>query len=133
MREALDAVGISGEEIQQVSDPELGDNVFQIQTSELEPGQVNEAQTALADEFGIAENGFDSTSVGPTFGQQVAEQRPQGADLLAAGDLRLHRLPLRPEVRGAGADRALPRHPDHRGRLLVDRERGDAAEPSPPS
>ena len=27
----------------------------------------------LEDDFGVAENGFDSTSVGPTFGQQVAD------------------------------------------------------------
>ena len=53
------------------------------------------------------------------------EQRPEGADLLAAGDLRLRRAALRPEVRGAGADRALPRHPDHGGRLLADRQGGE--------
>ncbi len=72
VREALDSVGVSSEEVQQVSDPELGDNVFQIQARELGPGQVAKAQRALNSEFGVAENGFDSTSVGPTFGQQVA-------------------------------------------------------------
>jgi SecD/SecF fusion protein len=51
----------------------LGDNVFQIQTSELGPNRVQQAERALEEEFGIAENGFDSTSVGPTFGQQVAD------------------------------------------------------------
>ena len=30
-------------------------------------------EAALAAEFGVAEDGFDSTSVGPTFGQQVAD------------------------------------------------------------
>jgi SecD/SecF fusion protein len=72
VREALDSIGVSGEEIQQVSNPVFGDNVFQIQTSELGPSQVKEAEQVLASEYGIAENGFDSTSVGPTFGQQVA-------------------------------------------------------------
>ena len=72
MREALDKAGIGGEEIQQVSDPELGKNVFQIQASQLGPAEVAKAQTALEGEFGIVANGFDSTSVGPTFGQQVA-------------------------------------------------------------
>ncbi len=72
VREALDAVGISGEEIQQVSDPVLGDNVFQVQTNELGPGEVKEVERALEDEYGIAADGFDSTSVGPTFGEQVA-------------------------------------------------------------
>jgi protein-export membrane protein, SecD/SecF family/protein-export membrane protein SecF len=72
VREALDTIGVSGEEIQQVSNPVFGNNVFQIQTRELGPEQVKEAQSALSSKFGIVENGFDSTSVGPTFGQQVA-------------------------------------------------------------
>ena len=73
VREALDSVGINGEEVQQVSDPNFGDNVFQIQSHELEPGEVKTAQNELASEFGIVANGFESTSVGPTFGQQVAD------------------------------------------------------------
>ncbi|HEY6550340.1 MAG TPA: protein translocase subunit SecD [Solirubrobacterales bacterium] len=72
VRSALDEIGISGEEIQQVSDPVFGDNVFQIQTRELVPSTVHEAQSTLQDKFGIDEDGFDSTSVGPTFGEQVA-------------------------------------------------------------
>ncbi len=73
VRETLESSGISGEEVQQVSDPVLGDNVFQIQSHQLEPGEVKDAQDALATQYGIAEDGFDSTSVGPTFGQQVAD------------------------------------------------------------
>jgi len=73
VRDALDSAGVSSEEVQQVSDPELGDNVFQIQTRQLQPDRVEVAQKALESDFGIAENGFDSTSVGPTFGQQVAD------------------------------------------------------------
>ncbi len=73
VRDALDSAGISSEEVQQVSDPELGDNVFQIQTRQLQPDRVEVAQGALESEFGVEENGFDSTSVGPTFGQQVAD------------------------------------------------------------
>jgi SecD/SecF fusion protein len=72
VRSALDKIGVSGEEIQQVSDPVLGKNVFQIQTRQLGPDTVKEAERALSDEFGIVKDGFDSTSVGPTFGQQVA-------------------------------------------------------------
>jgi SecD/SecF fusion protein len=72
VRGALDTIGVSGEEVQQVSDPVFGDNVFQIQTRELGPGSVKDAETALASEFGIVQNGFDSTSIGPTFGQQIA-------------------------------------------------------------
>jgi SecD/SecF fusion protein len=72
VRDTLDAAGIAGEEIQQVSDPVLGENVFQIQAGELGPESVKKAESALNDEYGVAEDGFDSTSVGPTFGQQVA-------------------------------------------------------------
>ncbi|MEZ5078264.1 MAG: protein translocase subunit SecD [Solirubrobacterales bacterium] len=73
VRDALSEVGVSGEEIQQVTDPVLGENVFQIQTGELGPERVKEVRAALQQEFGIAEDGFDSTSVGPTFGEQVAK------------------------------------------------------------
>jgi SecD/SecF fusion protein len=72
VRDALSKIGVSGEEIQKVSDPVLGENVFQIQTSQLTPSTVKDAQRELQSKFGIAEDGFDSTSVGPTFGQQVA-------------------------------------------------------------
>jgi len=73
VRRALEEAGIKGEEIQAVSDKSFpGKDVFQIQSHQLEPSQVREAETALGSEFGIVENGFDSTSVGPTFGQQVA-------------------------------------------------------------
>jgi SecD/SecF fusion protein len=73
VRDALESAGIKSEEVQQVSDPELGDNVFQISTRELGPDRVKDAEGALESEFEIAENGFDSTSVGPTFGQQIAD------------------------------------------------------------
>jgi SecD/SecF fusion protein len=72
VREALNSVGIGGEEVQQVTDPNFGKNVFQIQSHQLQPGQVKNAQAALNSKFGIVKDGFDSTSVGPTFGQQVA-------------------------------------------------------------
>jgi SecD/SecF fusion protein len=73
VREALGGVGINGEEVQQVTDPNFGKNVFQVQSHQLGPGEVRQAEAALASEFGIVQNGFDSTSVGPTFGQQVAD------------------------------------------------------------
>jgi SecD/SecF fusion protein len=72
VRDTLDGVGLSSEEVQQVTDPNFGENVFQIQSEQLRPGEVKEAQSALDSGYTIVENGFDSTSVGPTFGQQVA-------------------------------------------------------------
>jgi SecD/SecF fusion protein len=74
VRTALENAGIAHEEIQAVSDNSFpGKDVFQIQSHELEPTEVRDAQGALESEFGIVENGFESTSVGPTFGQQVAD------------------------------------------------------------
>jgi len=73
VRSTLDRAGIDGEEIQRVSDPVLGDNVFQIQSHELQPAEVKAAQRALQDEYGVVKDGFESTSVGPTFGEQVAD------------------------------------------------------------
>ncbi|MDX6602428.1 MAG: SecD/SecF fusion protein [Solirubrobacterales bacterium] len=72
VREALEGAGISGGEVQQESNPGLGDNAFLIQSKTLAPSQINEMQKELEREFGIEANGFDSTSVGPTFGATVA-------------------------------------------------------------
>jgi SecD/SecF fusion protein len=72
VRSTLEAAGIDGEKVQQVDDPNFGSNVFQIESHELEPGEVRDAEAALAAEYGVVDEGFDSTSVGPTFGEQVA-------------------------------------------------------------
>jgi SecD/SecF fusion protein len=72
VRNTLDSAGIDGEKVQQVDDPNFGTNVFQIESHQLEPGEVHDAEAALASEYGIVNQGFDSTSVGPTFGEQVA-------------------------------------------------------------
>ncbi len=72
VRELLDNAGISGAEVQRESNPGLGNNAFLIQSKTLEPGQINKVQKELEGEFGIAADGFNSTSVGPTFGQTVA-------------------------------------------------------------
>jgi SecD/SecF fusion protein len=72
VREALDKAGVSGAEVQRESNPGLGDNVFLIQSSTLKPSQINSLQRELEREYGIVTDGFDSTSVGPTFGATVA-------------------------------------------------------------
>jgi SecD/SecF fusion protein len=60
-------------EIQEVEDAELGSNVIQIQ-GEVEPEDAAEIRPALEDTFGIAsgDEAFTETTVGPTFGEQVA-------------------------------------------------------------
>jgi SecD/SecF fusion protein len=76
VRSALDAAGVENADsasIQEVDDPEFGENVFQIET-DIPPDQVGKAQTAFEDEFGLqgGDDGFQNTSIGPTFGEQVA-------------------------------------------------------------
>ena len=77
VRSTLADAGIdeaSGAEIQEVEDPQFGDNVLQIET-DLAPDEVGEAQDALENDYGLAggDDGFQSTSIGPTFGEQVAK------------------------------------------------------------
>jgi SecD/SecF fusion protein len=71
VRSVLEGVGIADAEITEASSEQLGQNVVQID-SEIEPEQVQEIQPALDGEFGIVPNGFQATTVGPTFGEQVA-------------------------------------------------------------
>jgi len=73
VREAVENAGLSGGEVQKVSNPGLGDNAYLIQSQTLEPSQINKLQKQLDKEFGIQPDGFDSTSVGPTFGTTVAD------------------------------------------------------------
>jgi SecD/SecF fusion protein len=78
VRSLLTDLGVAGAETAEITeqeDPEFGDNVIQIQTESLQPDDVAPLQTALADNFGLqgGNDGFNSQSVGPTFGQQVAE------------------------------------------------------------
>ncbi len=73
VREELESAGISGTEVQRESNPGLGPNVFLIQSKTLKPSQIREMQKKLEADFGIEADGFDSTSVGPTFGTTVAD------------------------------------------------------------
>jgi SecD/SecF fusion protein len=77
VRGALADAGVenaSSATIQEVEDPEFGENVFQIET-EIPPNKVGEVQTTLENQFGLqgGDEGFQNTSIGPTFGEQVAK------------------------------------------------------------
>jgi SecD/SecF fusion protein len=72
VRSTLEGLGINDAEITEASSEQLGPNVVQID-SKIEPEQIQQIQPALDSEFGIVPNGFNSTTVGPTFGQQVAK------------------------------------------------------------
>ena len=72
VRGTLEPLGYADAEIQAVDDPELGDNVVQIEVAQLDPGQVNEVEQALDEDYGVASADFSAQSVGPTFGEQIA-------------------------------------------------------------
>ena len=70
VRDTLEPLGYGTAKIQEVEDPELGENIVQISTEQLEPEKVTEVERALDADFGTRD--VNSTSVGPTFGQQIA-------------------------------------------------------------
>jgi SecD/SecF fusion protein len=71
VRDALRPLGYADAKIQEVTDPDLGENVVQIATKQLSPEGVSRVQQTLDREFGVTN--FSSTSIGPTFGQQIAK------------------------------------------------------------
>jgi SecD/SecF fusion protein len=72
VRDTLSPLGYADAEIQEVTDPELGQHVFQIEVRQLNPDQVTKVQNALNSDYGVANADFVSNSVGPTFGEQIA-------------------------------------------------------------
>jgi SecD/SecF fusion protein len=71
VRKTLDGVGITDAQITKATNKELGTNVIEID-SKSSPTEVQKIQPALQSKYGIVQNGFNATTVGPTFGQQVA-------------------------------------------------------------
>jgi SecD/SecF fusion protein len=72
LRTAVAPDGLADAEIQAVDNPVLGDNAFQIQSDTLDPNELAAVEKTLDDDFGVSQDGFNSTSVGPTFGASVA-------------------------------------------------------------
>ncbi len=84
VRNSLGEAGVDDPDalkIQQVENPDFGTNVFQIQ-GKINPddassggGNIADVQNQLGSDFGYqksAQDSFQSTTVGPTFGEQVA-------------------------------------------------------------
>jgi SecD/SecF fusion protein len=71
VRSTLAGIGVADAKIQRLQNEELGRNVVQISTEQLQPNQVERLRAALERDFGGVEN-FSSSSVGPTFGETVA-------------------------------------------------------------
>ncbi len=74
VREVLEDANpaLADAEIQSIQEPGIGTNAFQISTEKLEPDEVTEATGALDDALGIS-GAPNTQSIGPTFGQTVAE------------------------------------------------------------
>src|SRR5215211_2639838 len=73
VRDVLGPLGYGDAEVQSVEDPELGSNIVQISTGTLRPEEVTRVQDTLDQRFGIDQSEFTSSSVGPTFGTQIAK------------------------------------------------------------
>jgi SecD/SecF fusion protein len=73
VRSALQPLGYGDAKVQRLSgnDSELGPNAVQIR-AKVQPDDVNRVRAALDRDFGLPEARFSSSSVGPTFGQTVA-------------------------------------------------------------
>ncbi|HSO98091.1 MAG TPA: protein translocase subunit SecD, partial [Solirubrobacteraceae bacterium] len=71
VRAAVAAAGANGPVVQKISNRALGNSVFQISAKQLQPAGVAQVRGALGSRFGV--RSFDSTSVGPTFGQTIAK------------------------------------------------------------
>ncbi len=71
VRSTVESAGINGPQITKATNKELGTNVFEID-SKASPEEIQKVQPAIESKYGIVQNGFNSTTVGPTFGQQVA-------------------------------------------------------------
>jgi SecD/SecF fusion protein len=72
VRDALGPLGYADAKIQAVEDPELGSNVVQISTEQLEPERVSAVEDALDERFGVQQADFSASSIGPTFGEEIA-------------------------------------------------------------
>jgi SecD/SecF fusion protein len=71
VRSVLESLGAGDAKVQKLTNKQLGPHVFQIETKKLQPNQVPALRAKLDQRFG-GTSSFSSSSVGPTFGQTVA-------------------------------------------------------------
>ena len=72
-QDSLEEAGVDNAEVQQVTIPHFGSQRLPDRVRAAAAGRSPRGRKGAADEYGIAKEGFESTSVGPTFGNQVAE------------------------------------------------------------
>ena len=88
---------------------------FQIRTKHLgRPSRTRCTSDARRTKLGATQLGVKTVS--SSFGRQIARAAILAIIVSLAADRRLHRDPVRLQVRGAGDRRAAPRRPDHRRR-----------------
>jgi SecD/SecF fusion protein len=74
VQKALAAIGYPNAVVQKVSSKGVGGTGFQISVKRLPPQGLLKVRSDLEQRFGIKNNTFSSTSIGPTFGSTVAEE-----------------------------------------------------------
>jgi SecD/SecF fusion protein len=67
----LAAAGVPNATVQRISNKALGPNVFEISSKQLQPSKYQQVINALQSRFGLRQQP-DDNSIGPTFGQTVA-------------------------------------------------------------
>jgi len=72
VRQVLGGAGLADAEVQRVNTPGASANTVQISTEALTPAEIDQVSGVLDQRFGGGER-FSATSIGPTFGQTVAQ------------------------------------------------------------
>ena len=72
VRQVLAGAGLADAEVQRVSTPGASANTVQISTESLTPAEIDQLSDVLDERFGGGER-YSATSIGPTFGQTVAQ------------------------------------------------------------
>jgi SecD/SecF fusion protein len=72
VRSTVESVGVADAQVTSAHNEQLGTNSFEID-SKASPSEVRRVQPALQSQYGIVPNGYNATTVGPTFGKQVAK------------------------------------------------------------
>jgi SecD/SecF fusion protein len=72
VRDTVAPLGLGEAEIQTIDNPELGQNVVQINAEELSVDEIDRVEDALRDDFGFADEP-STQSIGASFGRSVAK------------------------------------------------------------
>ena len=125
VRDAVQPLNLGDAKIQEVENPELGDHVVQISTSELGPGGVQRLERLLERGVRDQQRGPVERVRGPDVRRNRGSQRRVRDRRFSALDHGLRRAAVRAEVRDPGDDRAVPRPADHSRRLFAHGPGGD--------